>query len=319
MAPAPLATPLPTPLPTPLAVVVLAHDRPATLHRLVAALDPYPVFLHVDAATDEATHAALTAGLPDRVRLLPRLRTGWASVGLVAAELTGYRAALEQTRAGHVALLSGTDYPIRSAADIAARLAQAGERSLVSFHDLPYARWGLLRGYDRFVFRQRPWRRHRLLSPVPRRWPADVRPAGGSQMKVLSRRHARRLVDALRTRADLRRYFEGVWIPDEVLVPSILTSPAFSPDWAGEVAAGEPWFMDWGEGAQQSPRWLGAADFAAIAAAAGRADGPLFARKFGADAGPLLDRIDIQLRGVDTQPRGVATELRETDRGGGVR
>lgn len=284
---------------TPLAVVVLAHDRPAQLHRLVAALDPFPVFLHVDARATDEMFRRLTHELPERVRILPRVTTGWASVGLVVAELLAYRTALETTGAGHLALLSGTDYPLLSTERIAARLAAHEGRSLVSFHRIPYRRWGAMQGYDRFVFRQHPRGRRRIVNPLPRRWPADISPAGGSQMKILAREHAERLIRAVTTRPDLRRYFSGVWIPDETLVPSILTSPRFSPDWEREVAdVPTPWFMDWGDAGHQSPRWLRPADFEQIAAAARRPDGPLFARKFDEDSDPLLDRIDAELRGA---------------------
>nr|WP_246308868.1 beta-1,6-N-acetylglucosaminyltransferase [Kineosphaera limosa] len=266
------------------------------MHRLIDALDPFPVFLHVDAGASAPMFAELTADLPARVQVLPRLRTGWASAGLAVAELVGYRHALAATDATHVALLSGSDYPLASTEVITRRLSADLDRSLVSFHDLPYERWGLLRGYDRFLFRQRAWRRHRLLDPLPRPWPRDIHPAGGSQMKILSRRHADRLVAVLSRRADLRRYFSTVWIADEVLVPSVLTSPFFSPNWAAEVSGVRaPWFMDWGGVGRQSPRWLQPGDFDAIATAA-REDGALFARKFGDDSGALLDRIDAELR-----------------------
>ncbi|GAB48109.1 beta-1,6-N-acetylglucosaminyltransferase [Mobilicoccus pelagius] len=283
---------------TPLAVVVLAHDRPQHLHRLVDALHPFPIFLHVDASVPDARHAELVSDLPERVRLLPRVRTEWAGVGLVVAELLGYRAALEETDASHIAVLSGSDYPLHDADGLTARLAHAGDRSLVAFHDLPYDRWGPMRGYDRFVFVNRPWRRHRLFLPLPRPWPRGIHPAGGSALKVLSRTHAERVVTVVAERPDIRRYFTGVWIPDETLVPSVLTSPEFSPYWDEEVAdVPQPWFIDWSQAPTQSPEWLIDDHFDAIARAARRPDGPLFARKFGDGSDALLDRIDVELRG----------------------
>jgi len=52
------------------AVVVLAPAKPRYLHRLVAALQPMPVFLHADAASPDAVLAASLDGLPQPVRLL---------------------------------------------------------------------------------------------------------------------------------------------------------------------------------------------------------------------------------------------------------
>ena len=48
------------------AVVILAHDKPGHLHRLVNALDGLPVFLHIDAGTSPKMHKEMTDGLPQR-------------------------------------------------------------------------------------------------------------------------------------------------------------------------------------------------------------------------------------------------------------
>src|SRR6478609_4546560 len=87
-----------------LACVILAHTDPVHVKRLTAALDPFPVFLHCDAGTPDDVFATMTSGLPERVVVLDRLDTGWAKWENVAAELAGYRAALQMTDATHVAL-----------------------------------------------------------------------------------------------------------------------------------------------------------------------------------------------------------------------
>src|SRR3954454_16524877 len=89
-----------------LACVVLAHTDPEQVRRLVTALAPFPVFLHCDARTPDDVFARMTTDLPDRVRLMPRRRTAWARWENVAAELDGYRAALVDTDASHVAVLT---------------------------------------------------------------------------------------------------------------------------------------------------------------------------------------------------------------------
>ena len=107
-----------------LACVVLAHADPTHLHRLVDALDPFPVFVHCDARTSDDAFAAMADGLPERASLMPRHRTGWARFENVEAEIEGYRLALETTDATHVALLTGSDYPIASSVEIAELLAE---------------------------------------------------------------------------------------------------------------------------------------------------------------------------------------------------
>lgn len=278
------------------AVVVLAHDKPLHLHRLVAALDPWDVFLHVDARTPAPVFAAMTDALPGRVRLLPRYRAGWGRLELVRAELEGYRAALAQTGAQHIALLTGADYPLASTDAIARRLAAHAGATFLDVHRLPYRYWGAMGGYERFVLRHTTWRGHRVASPLPWRWPRGLRPTGGSQLKVLARADAQTLLRVLDARPDLWAYFERVWIPDETLVPSVLCSPALGLH--TRFAPGPPlWHIGWPPAASASPRWLGICDLPQLVAAAGAPDGPLFARKFADDSEDLVLRIDHELRG----------------------
>ena len=279
------------------AVVILAHANPRHLHRLVAALQPMPVFLHVDASTPDDVVAAMTSRLPETVRLLPRLRTGWASYELAEAELSGYRAALAETDADHLVLCTGADYPLATAEQIAATLDRYTGLSWMEIDPLPIKDWGPLRGYDRFLWRNRVRDRSREWSPIPRPWPRGLRPAGGSQLKILARHHAEQLLGVIDERPDLVSYFREVWIPDETLVPSLLSSPLTGVDLSGESVTGpSPWYIDWGPKPRPSPRWLGTDDLPALVGARRRTVPALFARKFDESATEVLDAIDAELR-----------------------
>jgi hypothetical protein len=54
------------------ACLVFAHNDPAQVRRLRDALDPFPVFLHVDRRTGPAQFAELTEGLPATSVVEPR-------------------------------------------------------------------------------------------------------------------------------------------------------------------------------------------------------------------------------------------------------
>lgn len=279
------------------AVVVVAHDKPGHLHRLVGALGGLPVFLHVDAGTPDDVHAEMTAGLPESVRLLPRVRCGWAGFGVVQAELAGYRAALAETDAEHILLMTGADYPLQPADRLVDRLAGLRRASWADVETLPIADWGPMRGYDRFVFRNRVEGRRRIWSPVPRRLPSGIRPAGGAQTKILARHHVTQLLSILDERPDLLRFFREAWAPDEVMLPSILTSPELGMDWPSSHVRGDhAWFIDWGQKPSPNPRWLDESDLPALRAARTRPSAPaLFARKFSEDSHQVLDRIEDEL------------------------
>jgi hypothetical protein len=280
------------------AVVLIAHDKPRHLHRLVAALAPLPIFLHIDANTNEALFAAMTADLPARVRLLPRLPAGWGRFEVTEAELLGYRTALTETQASHVILATGADYPLANVERIVEELAAEPTRSYAEIAPLPIQEWGLLRGYDRLVFRQRAWRRRRLAWPVPRRIPRPLRPSGGAQTKILTRRHAQLVLDVLDDRPQLLRFFRSCWMPDEVMIPTLLLSEEFGAKWPEEASSlPHPWYIDWGATPTKSPRWLGLGDLNALRAAALRPGVPaLFARKFAEDSDDLVAAIDAELR-----------------------
>ena len=116
---------------------MLAHADATHVRRLLAALDPFDVFLHIDARTPDDVHREMTRDLPERVRLLSRRRTGWATWGVVAAELDGYRAVIGETDATHVALLSGSDYPIVPSTRILQVLDEEPLRSYLWYRRLP--------------------------------------------------------------------------------------------------------------------------------------------------------------------------------------
>jgi hypothetical protein len=278
------------------ACIVLAHEDPEHVRRLVEALDPFPVFLHCDARTPESVFRRMTDGLPDRVRVLPRIRTGWAKWENVEAELAGYRAALAETDASHVAVLTGSDYPIENPGEISALLEAHREQSFIAVHPLPFDAWGRDGGRGRLRYPHWAWRKHMLRLPFPRRTPRHVVPAGGSQLKVLARRHAAAVVDVVDRRPDLVRFWRRSWIADETFVPSVLNSPALVPGFAGEHVPHALWWIGWDGTAQKSPPWLTTADAGRLLEpipTAERAVPHVFARKFStAKSSDLLDVID---------------------------
>ena len=283
-----------------LAVIVLAHTDSVQVQRLVAALDPFPVFLHCDVSTPDDVFAAMTADLPERCVVLPRIRTGWARWENVSAELEGYRAALESTDATHFALLSGADYPVASSAEIASTLQQYLGRTLAMFNEMPYPEWGRSGGLSRLRYRHWAFRKHMLRLPIPRRLPRGVALTGGSQMKVISREHAQAVVAAADNHPDLVKFWKRSWVPDETFVPSILSTPAFVPGWKNEHLRYTPWMIMWDDYGQKSPPWLGMQHLETLAqwrVASDSEIGVLFARKFSTEySTELLDVIDAVYR-----------------------
>lgn len=311
---------------TELAAVVLAHTDPSHLQRLVAALEDVPVFLHCDATTAPYVLADMVTRLPKHVTVLERLPTSVASWSLVAAEIAGVRAALARTTAEHIAVLSGTDYPLVSVQVLVEELEAWRDQSYFWNHTMPFRPWdtprhrdgGMWRLRRRFVVRNE---QVVFVRDVPLRWPfirvslpADIEPRASSQWKIYSRHHAVRLLDVVDTRPDLVRFWRSSLIPDETFAASILGSRAIMGGAAVPPCWAHAWHMRWREDGHEHPRWLGNADFDDLAAArAAEPVGPdqafrthtvqerpgrkLFARKFSSSVDPeVLDRIDAELR-----------------------
>jgi core-2/I-Branching enzyme len=285
------------------AFLVLAHRGPEQLGRLVRRLlaPGTTVYVHVDRRTAPGVHDAIVAALPDdeRVHRLARVATPWSAWGPVEATLRG----LETILAGpappaHVVLLSGQDYPLRPAGAIAGFLAEHPGRSFVASWPMPSALYGRGGGMFRLRYWHTPMRGRRLRIPIPRRYPAGVRPYGGSAFMVLDRETARAALEFTRGRPDVARFHRHIWAVDE---HHIQTAVHNSPR-ADAVIGENLWHMEWTPGAAH-PHIFTSADFERLAhaaghssAAGGEARAKLFARKFDVERDArVLDRIDAEL------------------------
>ena len=290
------------------ACLVLAHGDPVHLRRLRSALEPMPVFLHVDAGVAPARFAELVDGVEPARLVQPRSRCSWASFGLVQAELDGYRQILASSGAQHIVVMSGADYPLRPGSEIASFIGGLADRSLARVWPMPYHAWGSSGGLARLRYRHWAWRKHMLRLPVPRPLPFGVEPSGASVWKIISRRHAQAVLDVIDARPDLVAFWRRSWSADETFIPTLLRSPITGIDWAAESLTGEAWWIGWDGTRRKSPPWLTEQHFDVLAEAADgrgvdssgeqRTVPALFARKVGSQTSTaLLDRIDAELLG----------------------
>jgi Core-2/I-Branching enzyme len=308
-----------------LAVVILAHRDPVQLKRLVAALDDVPVFLHCDARTSDAVAGEMLRDLPPRVTVVPRRRMRISSWSLVAAELDAIRAALEGTAAEHIAVLSGTDYPLMPTPDLVEELAPWRGRSYFWNVPLPFPSWDIPRHPDGGLWRLRHrfltwgddvlfWRGTPLRWPLPRQLPSGIELRACSQFKIYARHHAECLLRVADTRPDLVGFWRSTLVPCETFQASVLGTRRLTGEDALPPCRANAWYIRWPEKHNAHPRWLGLADFDELAKARwaepltpdeayrpspeqelpGR---KLFARKFATDIDTdVLDRIDAELR-----------------------
>jgi hypothetical protein len=303
------------------AVLILAHENPGHVRRLIGALGGLDLFMHVDDKTDDDVVREMMADGPDVV-LTPRHRSSRKRWSAVEAELDGLRTVLDRSAAEHIVVASGSCYPLVSVGELEDELAQWRGRSRLELNPIPYDGWSQFSalhdgGRHRFDLTFAKVHGELVLirgMPIPMRRrpvPASLFLQASSQWKVYARAHAQALLAVLDERPDLVRYWSTTFVPEESCVASILCSPALVGDLADELHHDRPWYIDWRGSEKNSgrPRWLGVEDFARLRDARlrpplrpddprerGDAARKLFARKLGEDSDQLVERIDAELR-----------------------
>jgi Core-2/I-Branching enzyme len=277
------------------------------VRRLVSALDGADVFLHCDAHAPTEVAEAMVPDGARHVHLIPRRKTSLASWSLSRAEFAGLQMALERSSAEHIAIMSGSSYPLAPLEAIDAVLAPHRGETLLELNKIPFPDWDSPWKADGGMWR---FRRRFLTAgdrlvlvagkPVPlwrRRIPANLVLHGGSQWKTYSRAHAKALLDILNTQPRQRHYWRHVFIAEESCAVSILNSPQLVGDLSERVVNRDVWLIDWPHTPEQAaphPNWLTAAHFDLLASAA-RSREKLFARKISSTETELLDRMDAEL------------------------
>jgi hypothetical protein len=288
------------------AYVLLAHQAPEQVARLVSRLAPNPVFVHVDSGVAPTVFAQFEEVLQahPNAHLIARHRSAWASWGIVAASIEGVRSALCSGLAwSHVALISGQHYPLASPAQIDHFLASYADKSFMPNWALPNPVWGKDGGMSRVRYWHTPVNGRKLFLPIPRAIPRGLKSYGGSMFWWLNRGAAAYIVKQADEDAPTTRFFKHTWIPDELYVPSIIMNS----EHARGVLDENLTFIRWTTPHSPHPDDMAIDDFDELLAAAqgpsergGKARIKLFCRKVSIDSPrqlALLDAIDQSMLG----------------------
>jgi len=274
------------------AILILAHDQPVHLARLVNRLtcDWARVFIHIDARTDVAAFKALVPARKNTVFLegSQRIAVNWGGFSVVQATLNLLRRSLAETEFDRFCLLSGSDFPvkpldhIRSALDcdteyirIDRQLGPADANS----HTGNVHRYHFM---DSALLKNRAW-----LQKLPRRPWRGITLYQGSQWWSLTGACVRHVMEFLERTSDYSAFHRHVRCPDEIFFHSIVKASPFAarishdfetthdPD--GYCALNEHGchYIDWNAPGVPLPKVLVDTDSAAVLRSSA-----LFARKF---------------------------------------
>jgi hypothetical protein len=284
------------------AFLVLAHDQPAHLARLIEALagGATRFFVHVDAKVDVAPFRTLIGARPDVELVARRVAVHWGGFSIVRATLE--LLAASAGRFTRHCLLSGADYPIKPRADVLAaledehvewmsvgRMLGPDDPQRAYVEHWHWNDWPLLNPRGRPPGRLAR-RARRVLRPLaerlgsglpPRRFPGGLVPYKGSQWWALSDACVQWMREYLRAHPEYERFHRHVHCPDEIFFHSLVQASPFASRLGGRPLH----CIEWQDA---RPRVLGDDDFAALTASPA-----LFARKFaeGRSRG-VLARLD---------------------------
>ena len=224
------------------AFLILAHEDPENLRRLIHALDDphFDIYVHVSANAALEDFRFETYQLhhsPLRV-LDERIRTYWGDISLVDAMLALYRRAFEAGEYDRYITLSGLDYPLKSNEGILKALSDPG-REFISARplgkDLAFKIQGI------YI-----WKYH-LLARIARHLVCNYHiPMHASKLKIrkgdtkrsrvyfssqwhaLSGECVGYMLKTLEENPHIRRFFRFAYAPDELLIPTIVCNSPFA-------------------------------------------------------------------------------------------
>ena len=297
-----------------IAYLVLAHNTPNHLYRLVRALDSTNAafFIHVDRRSDILP---FRAGLSQtNVRFLEhRVDVYWDDFSKVDATIRLINAALEHSRApAYLVLLSGSDYPLRSAQYIEDFFSRNQGRQFINLVQMPcdvvskpierLENYWLQTPYNsQFIIRVfgRLNELNRQLKFVKRDYRRvfnGLVPYAGSTWWALTAEACRHILWFLQARSDVVKFFRNTYMPDEGIFHTIIGNSKFATqvgrnltftDWSRPTGGPAVIDMDHLHSFLKTETVIGSDTY-------GRGE-LLFARKFADDSAQLTDFIDKYL------------------------
>ena len=221
------------------AYILLTHKDPlgviAQAGRLTAAGDY--VAIHYDGRSPKADYDQIRTALSGNAGVTfagRRIKCGWGEWSLVEATLSALRAANHAfPRATHFYMLSGDCMPIKSA-QYAHDFLDRDDCDYIESFDFFASDWiktGIKE--DRLIYRHyfnertnkawfyRSMNLQRKLG-LARKVPADLHMQIGSQWWCLRRETVESVLDFIRRRDDILRFFKTTWIPDETFFQTLV-------------------------------------------------------------------------------------------------
>lgn len=213
-----------------LAHLLLIHADPEQTKRLVNRLHhaDADVYIHLDAKADIAQFKNLET-IGNVFFIQNRVSVFWGDYSMIQATLNGFEEILQTGKPySHINLLSGQDYPLKSAAEIQKFLFANADKSFMRWLAIPQEWDEPLSRLQKYNFgdlaipgkHQLQVLANKLLPP--KKLPRNLQIYGRSQWLTITPACARYVVDFLKANPKIRRFFLLTWASDELIFQTIL-------------------------------------------------------------------------------------------------
>ncbi len=275
-----------------IAHLILTHTNPTQFKRLIKKL-AHPdadFYIHVDLKVD------LEDFLPETnfkhiFFIRNRVSIVWGGFSMVEATVSSFREILQSGKHyDYINLLSGQDYPLKSAEEIHQFYSQNPGKAfmetllvmeewqeaiprLTKYHFTDYR----FVGVNTF---------EALLNLVvsERKIPNNLIPVGRSQWFTITVEHAKYIVDYLEKNKNVVNFFKFTWGSDEIIFQTILYNSKYKEN----IVCNNLMYIDWSEG-KPNPKTLTISDLPSLSKS-----NKLFARKFNQWVDKdILDTLDL--------------------------
>ena len=213
-----------------LAHLILAHNHPHQLARLVARLN-HPgadVYIHLDLKADISAYDAIKS-MPNTFFIKERVKVMWGEYSIIQATLNGMVEIIGTGKEySHINLLSGNDYPLKGATDIHQFFFSNAGKTFM-WYDLIFDDWnhGQARIKNYYLGHYRFPGRYHLASLMNKILPArklkkNIVAYGRSQWLTLTPACAVYVIDYMKNNPGMERFFKMTWAVDEIFFQTIL-------------------------------------------------------------------------------------------------
>lgn len=290
-----------------LACLILAHENPSQLQRLIRRLtnNGTDIFIHLDKKEDDIAELVTLTSLYKNLFLVKqRVDVRWGAFSMIQATLNSLSEMATHGAYDYISLLSGSDYPIKSNKEIADFFIRNNGKEFIYYRkdpspELPLGgsdRFEYYYDYDSTAANKDEYESEMKERNVKRSFIAGMQPYHGSQWWSLTGRCIGYLLNAAASNKELVNYYRYTKFPDEQFFQTIIMNSGF----ASSVVNNNLRYIDWSDinwpaidwvDFKPHPRTLQQHDIRKL-----QYTEKLFARKFNENTDPaVLDIIDRSL------------------------